>query len=530
MLVFLFFVFSVTIPTILELPVNERLEALRRAEDSLDVEVDDTQVNGVLLLEDYCVPMLKHICWNARGVGNSNTVSHIKAIAGVNTPDILAILEPKIQLDRLDGLAQTLGFDGFMHGKEINNHIWVLWQAHIKVEAVTWSAQQGGVQTDDGAIFEFNEFLIQAGLLDAGFEGNPFTWSNNRTEANRVWKRLDRVLLNGHALTAYPTLSVKHLARMCSDHCPLFVVTSTPPRNAVFGDIRIKLRDTLNRVNYLEGLIQQHHDDGAERELAGLKALYADLLGFQLEMLKQKSRLNWLCEGDRNSKFYHATIKARAAKKVMNLEIEDGVFSSDRDVIGKAAVDHFSELFQGQPGSRPDYDFSLFDPLITDEDNQAFTLCLDEEEVLLANNSMNDSSAPGPDGFTGRFYKHCWLIIKQDLMTAIELYFHGFPLPVSFTATTLTLIPKVASATSLAQLRPISLCNFNNKIISRIISARLAVFLRRLISEEQVGFVQGRYSVKWDGKLYGFFHSWQGVRQGDPLSPTLFVLAMEWLS
>ncbi|KAL9666465.1 hypothetical protein QQ045_000798 [Rhodiola kirilowii] len=83
-------------------------------------------------------------------------------------------------------------------------------------------------------------------------------------------------------------------------------------------------------------------------------------------MLKQKSRLSWLCEGDRNSKFYHAVIKACAAKKGMNLETEDGVFSSDKDVIGKAAVDHFSELFHGTLGPRPDYDFFLFDQLNTE--------------------------------------------------------------------------------------------------------------------------------------------------------------------
>ncbi|KAL9659585.1 hypothetical protein QQ045_024392 [Rhodiola kirilowii] len=38
------------------------------------------------------------------------------------------------------------------------------------------------------------------------------------------------------------------------------------------------------------------------------------------------------------------------------------------------------------------------------------------------------------------------------------------------------------------------------------------------------------YSVKWDGKLYGYFKSTRGVWQGDPLSSSLFVLAMEWLT
>ncbi|KAL9664347.1 hypothetical protein QQ045_019747 [Rhodiola kirilowii] len=38
------------------------------------------------------------------------------------------------------------------------------------------------------------------------------------------------------------------------------------------------------------------------------------------------------------------------------------------------------------------------------------------------------------------------------------------------------------------------------------------------------------YSVRWEGKSYGFFKSYCEVRQGDPLSPSLFLMLMEWFS
>ncbi|KAL3537765.1 hypothetical protein ACH5RR_001131 [Cinchona calisaya] len=86
----------------------------------------------------------------------------------------------------------------------------------------------------------------------------------------------------------------------------------------------------------------------------------------------------------------------------------------------------------------------------------------------------------------------CWDIISHD---AILDFFVRVPVPRIISSALLFLIPKKTNPISFADFRPISLCNFANKICSNILANRLCLTLPHLSFPEQSSFVQGRTMV-----------------------------------
>lgn len=105
---------------------------------------------------------------------------------------------------------------------------------------------------------------------------------------------------------------------------------------------------------------------------------------------------------------------------------------------------------------------------------------------------MSGDSAPGADGFTGCFYKKCWHIVGPSVTEEVLKVFSSVSLPSGWNHTQLCLLPKIPNPSMVKDMRPISLCSVQYKIVSKILCQRLQPFMPSLISDTQGAFVLGR--------------------------------------
>ncbi|XP_056683220.1 uncharacterized protein [Spinacia oleracea] len=71
-------------------------------------------------------------------------------------------------------------------------------------EVTSQSEKMGGRPFRSGQCTDLQNFMDVAGLVDLGYHGNPYTWTNARDGAGLIKERLDRALANSPWIDTFP--------------------------------------------------------------------------------------------------------------------------------------------------------------------------------------------------------------------------------------------------------------------------------------------------------------------------------------
>jgi hypothetical protein len=204
------------------------------------------------------------------------------------------------------------------------------------------------------------------------------------------------------------------------------------------------------------------------------------------------SRISWIKEGDANSKLFHMHARHRQRKNFV-AKIVSGVDTfTDHDEKARAVNEFYFKLLGCKANRSLTVDLEYLG--LPSHDLSDLDAQIDENEVLESIMQLPSDKAPGPDGYTDRFYKVCWPIIKRDVMAVIAaIWCRKFRQFGRLNTAFVTLIPKKEGAEEVKDFRPISLVHNIAKLVTKLMANRLSQRLHDLVSLRQSAFIKGRF-------------------------------------
>lgn len=175
----------------------------------------------------------------------------------------------------------------------------------------------------------------------------------------------------------------------------------------------------INQILITDGFNEERkeQDDHQQQEWEGLRK--------QEEIYwKQKSRVQWLKEGERNTQFLHkSTMDRRSRNRVSKIKDSQGNQLNTHKEIEVALVQHFQGIAEEPLLDRSQFinEFIKHIPkLVTREDNYNLNRPVNEEEVNGVIKEMQKGKVLGLDGFNVDFFKACWGIVKHGIIDVVE--------------------------------------------------------------------------------------------------------------
>ncbi|XP_026451504.1 uncharacterized protein LOC113351785 [Papaver somniferum] len=363
------------------------------------------------------------------------------------------------------------------------------------------------------------DYVQQLGLIDLGYSGSDTTWSNHRTGDAHVSVRLDRALVNNRWINSYTNAFLRHLVPIASDHSPILL--HTRPHSNKHSPFKLykcwfnfsSCTETINqswnhqflgspsyqfssKLKYTRFKLQQWKRQSFGNIEENLHSIQSQLqvchdtnmpathpqviqlgnslqhwLSVQKEYFMQQAGDEFL-EADRNTSYFHFVANFNKRRSNINaIQGPLGLWYDSKNEIEQTLLSYFAVISTTSMPLLNQQILQLFSPCISNEENDSLIRLPDAHEIKDVVFNIRPWASPGNDGFQAGFYQHCWDTINNEM---------------GFHSDWLSLIEQCVSTTNI--------------------------------------------SLLINGSPSSTFSLTRGIRQGDPLSPYLFLFIIEAFS
>nr|GEZ22392.1 RNA-directed DNA polymerase, eukaryota [Tanacetum cinerariifolium] len=281
--------------------------------------------------------------------------------------------------------------------------------------------------------------------------------------------------------------------------------------------------DIIKKINAFDANITSRSSDfvADDQRSSWIDSLHKIEVNESLD-LSQKAKIKRCIEADENSKFFHAMVNQKRRYLAIHGIKLDGHWIDEPHGIKEAFTSFFEQKFKNIEVTKVVNRSLFYNSLSTEQS------CLLDSPITLdeIKNSIWDcgsDKSPGPDGFTFAVYKEFWSTMKDDVAIFVKHFFNTGCLNSASTSILINGSPtrEFNIERGLRQGDPLSPLLFIIAMEGLHVAMEDAMAAGCLNSAST--------SILINGSPTREFNIERGLRQGDPLSPLLFFIAMEGL-
>ncbi|GJS67055.1 putative RNA-directed DNA polymerase, eukaryota, reverse transcriptase zinc-binding domain protein [Tanacetum coccineum] len=297
------------------------------------------------------------------------------------------------------------------------------------------------------------------------------------------------------------------------------------------NNIKAQYKKDLEAVDLIIDSGQGVEEDIRNRSDIIHKIQHCDKID-SLEMV-QKAKVKWAVEGDENTKFFHGMLNKK--RSILNIRgvLVDGVWVDSPNSLKKEFFDHFSNRFCKPDERRATIHMEFPNQLHSDQCRD-LEIEVTNDEIKRAVWECGTDKAPGPDGFTFGFFRHFWYLVEHDVYEAVSEVQSALVADRQILDGPFILNEVSQWCTMKKKQALIFKVDFEKAYDSVRWDYLDEVLCKFGFGEKWPRWIQcclhsSRGSIIINGSPTEEFQFGKWLKQGDPLSPFLFILIMESL-